>query len=222
MIQAVSILKRPITPPTALGMVDYQIPEHEQLMKRLRPTQSVEEVFFLFIFEVLFASNSLFHYIILYLSVLLSGDIPYGTAPCSMVFRWLAKNSGFHNAPRVCCHEYGLPSISSNCAPWYESYALFFSHYYIEEKISKCWYFSYSAVGCSNGDITLWELGLRERLVTKAFKVWDMSKCSLPFQASVGKESVISVSRVAWSPDGSFLGMPFCQYMVDFFFTEYL
>ena len=52
-----SILKRPITPPATLGMVDYQNAEHEQLMKRLRPAQSVEEVmqriffsFFVFIF----------------------------------------------------------------------------------------------------------------------------------------------------------------------------
>lgn len=40
----VSILKRPRTPPAAPGMVDYQSSDHEQLMKRLRPAQSVEEV----------------------------------------------------------------------------------------------------------------------------------------------------------------------------------
>jgi hypothetical protein len=40
----VSVLKRQRTPPTALGIVDYQNPDHE-LMKRLRPAQSVEEVF---------------------------------------------------------------------------------------------------------------------------------------------------------------------------------
>lgn len=39
----VPILKRAVTPPTTHGMVDYTA-EHEQLMKRLRPTQSVEEV----------------------------------------------------------------------------------------------------------------------------------------------------------------------------------
>ena len=38
------MLKRPRTPPATLGMVDYQNPDHEQLMKRLRPAQSVEEV----------------------------------------------------------------------------------------------------------------------------------------------------------------------------------
>ena len=36
-------MKRPRTPPTASGMVEYPGPDHE-LMKRLRPPQSVEEV----------------------------------------------------------------------------------------------------------------------------------------------------------------------------------
>jgi len=40
------------------------------------------------------------------------------------------------------------------------------------------------AVGSSNGEITLWELSLRERLVSKPFKIWDVSACSLPFQVS--------------------------------------
>ena len=38
------------------------------------------------------------------------------------------------------------------------------------------------AVGSSNGEITLWDLGLRERLVSKPFKIWDMAACSLAFQ----------------------------------------
>ncbi|MCI31204.1 topless-related protein 3-like, partial [Trifolium medium] len=39
----VSILKRPRTPSTTPGMVEYQSADHEQLMKRLRPAPSVEE-----------------------------------------------------------------------------------------------------------------------------------------------------------------------------------
>ena len=46
MILTVSIPKRPITPPATLGGLEYQNPDHEQLMKRLRPAQSVEEVMF--------------------------------------------------------------------------------------------------------------------------------------------------------------------------------
>lgn len=42
--KTVSILKRPRTPPATPGIVDYQSTDHEQLMKRLRPAQSVEEV----------------------------------------------------------------------------------------------------------------------------------------------------------------------------------
>ena len=38
------ILKRPRTPPANPGMVDYQNADHDQLMKRLRPGHSVEEV----------------------------------------------------------------------------------------------------------------------------------------------------------------------------------
>lgn len=43
-IATVSVLKRPRTPPSAPGFVDYQNPDHELLMKRLRPAPSVEEV----------------------------------------------------------------------------------------------------------------------------------------------------------------------------------
>lgn len=38
------------------------------------------------------------------------------------------------------------------------------------------------AVGCSSGEISLWELGSREKMVSKPFKVWDVASCSLPFQ----------------------------------------
>lgn len=43
-LETVSILKRPRTPTATPGMVDYQNPDHEQLMKRLRPAHPVEEV----------------------------------------------------------------------------------------------------------------------------------------------------------------------------------
>ncbi|XP_058077196.1 protein TPR1 isoform X2 [Magnolia sinica] len=62
-------------------------------------------------------------------------------------------------------------------------------------------------VGSSNGEISLWQIGLRERLASKPFKIWDTSSCSLPFQAAIGKDPSISISRVTWSPDGSLMGM---------------
>lgn len=87
-------------------------------------------------------------------------------------------------------------------------------------------------VGSVNGEITLWEVGSREKLTSKSFKIWDMSTCSLSFQvrlyrpyliyvtmhpdvisktfliiqASFGKDAPMSVNRVRWSPDGNIIG----------------
>ncbi|KAE8677766.1 Protein TOPLESS [Hibiscus syriacus] len=72
-------------------------------------------------------------------------------------------------------------------------------------------------VGSSNGEITLWELGMRERLVSKPFKIWEMSTCSVQFQALMVNDTPISVSRVTWSPDGSFVGVAFSKHLVHFY-----
>ncbi|KAI5424109.1 hypothetical protein KIW84_030359 [Lathyrus oleraceus] len=45
---------------------------------------------------------------------------------------------------------------------------------------------------------TLWELILRKKFVSKSFKIWDVSACSLPFQAAAAKEAPISV----WDANG--------------------
>lgn len=39
-----------------------------------------------------------------------------------------------------------------------------------------------NSVGTNVGDIGLWEIGSRERLVQKNFKVWDLSACTMPLQ----------------------------------------
>lgn len=46
-------------------------------------------------------------------------------------------------------------------------------------------YASFSIVGCSNGEISLWEVGMRERLVSQPFKIWDMAACSVSFQVDI-------------------------------------
>ncbi|CAN4108852.1 unnamed protein product [Withania somnifera] len=65
---------------------------------------------------------------------------------------------------------------------------------------------TYLLVGSSNGEITLWEVATREKLIAKAFKIWDIQACTLTFQALASKDAPFSVSRVAWSPDGTFVG----------------
>nr|CAD1833272.1 unnamed protein product [Ananas comosus var. bracteatus] len=69
-------------------------------------------------------------------------------------------------------------------------------------------------VGSANGEITLWEIGLRERLVSKPFKIWNMSSCSTQFQSTIVKDSSMSISRVAWSSDGSLIGVAFTKHLI--------
>ncbi|KAK1369895.1 hypothetical protein POM88_035987 [Heracleum sosnowskyi] len=51
-------------------------------------------------------------------------------------------------------------------------------------------------IGTNVGDIGLWEVGSRERLVLKNFKVWDLSACSVPLQAALVKDPGVSVNRI--------------------------
>ncbi|CAM0880713.1 unnamed protein product [Alopecurus aequalis] len=69
-------------------------------------------------------------------------------------------------------------------------------------------------VGSANGEITLWEIGLRERLVSKPFKIWDMQACSAQFQSAVAKDPSMSINRVTWSPDGDLIGVAFTKHLI--------
>ncbi|XP_042420802.1 protein TOPLESS-RELATED PROTEIN 2-like isoform X1 [Zingiber officinale] len=70
-------------------------------------------------------------------------------------------------------------------------------------------------VGTNVGDIAIWEVGSKERLAHKTFKVWDISSCSLPLQAAFMKDVTVSVNRCLWSPDGSILGVAFSKHIVQ-------
>ena len=56
------------------------------------------------------------------------------------------------------------------------------------------------------GDIMVWDLGSRERLAIKNFKVWELASCSMALQASLANDYPASVNRVMWSPDGTLFG----------------
>lgn len=156
----VSILKRPRTPPATPGMVDYQSTDHEQLMKRLRPAQSVEEV----------------------------------TYPIQRQHSW-ALDDLPRTVAMTTSHQ-GSTVTSMDFHPSHHTLLL---------------------VGSNNAEITLWELVLHERLVSKPFKIWDMAACSSAFQASVAKDTPISVSRVTWSPDGNFVGVAFTKHLIHLY-----
>ncbi|KAJ7951940.1 Protein TOPLESS [Quillaja saponaria] len=72
-------------------------------------------------------------------------------------------------------------------------------------------------VGTNMGDIGLWEVGSRERLVLRNFKVWDLSACSMTLQAALVKDPGVSVNRVIWSPDGSLFGVAYSRHIVQIY-----
>ncbi|MCD7461676.1 Protein TOPLESS-RELATED PROTEIN 2 [Datura stramonium] len=72
-------------------------------------------------------------------------------------------------------------------------------------------------VGTNVGDISIWEVGSRERLAHKTFKVWDISTCSNSFQSAMVKDATISVNRCVWGPDGSILGVAFSKNIVQIY-----
>nr|KYP56781.1 Vegetative incompatibility protein HET-E-1 [Cajanus cajan] len=72
-------------------------------------------------------------------------------------------------------------------------------------------------VGTNVGDIALWEVGSRERLLMRNFKVWDLSACSMPFQAALVKDPGVSVNRVIWSPDGALFGIAYSRHIVQIY-----
>ncbi|XP_042752545.1 topless-related protein 3 isoform X1 [Lactuca sativa] len=156
----VSFLKRAATPLTTLGIAEYQSPDHEQLMKRLRPSQPVEEVTYQSTRQQVSWSME---------------DLPR-TVAFSMHQGSTVTTMDFH--------------------PSHQTLLL---------------------VGSVNGDITIWEVGSREKLTSKSFKIWDMSTCSLSFQASFAKDAPMSVNRVKWSPDGNIIGVAFSKHLIHLY-----
>ncbi|KAL9350906.1 hypothetical protein Peur_058161 [Populus x canadensis] len=72
-------------------------------------------------------------------------------------------------------------------------------------------------VGTNVGEIGLWEVGSRERLVLRNFKVWDLNACSMPLQAALVKDPGVSVNRVIWSPDGNLFGVAYSRHIVQIY-----
>ncbi|KAI5446464.1 topless-related protein 2 [Lathyrus oleraceus] len=73
------------------------------------------------------------------------------------------------------------------------------------------------AVGSANGEISLWETKRREMMISRPFKIWKISNCSIQFQAASLKEVMISVNRVSWSPDASFIAVAFAEHLVHLY-----
>ena len=72
-------------------------------------------------------------------------------------------------------------------------------------------------VGTNLGDIAIWEVGSREKLVSRSFKVWDLATCTVNLQASLASEYTAAVNRVVWSPDGGLLGVAYSKHIVHIY-----
>ncbi|XP_010545756.1 PREDICTED: topless-related protein 4 [Tarenaya hassleriana] len=72
-------------------------------------------------------------------------------------------------------------------------------------------------VGTNLGDIAIWEVGSRERLISRSFKVWDLNACTMILQASLANEYTAAVNRVVWSPDGALLGVAYSKHIVHIY-----
>ncbi|KAK1570484.1 hypothetical protein Q3G72_002623 [Acer saccharum] len=72
-------------------------------------------------------------------------------------------------------------------------------------------------VGTNVGEISLWEVGSRERMAHKPFKVWDISIASMQLQTALLNDAAISVNRCVWGPDGVMLGVAFSKHIVQIY-----
>ncbi|XP_057967395.1 topless-related protein 4-like isoform X2 [Malania oleifera] len=71
-------------------------------------------------------------------------------------------------------------------------------------------------VGTNMGDFMLWDVGSRERLVMRNFKVWELGSCSMALQASLNNDYA-SINRVMWSPDGTLFGIAYSKHIVHLY-----
>ncbi|PRQ26695.1 putative transcription factor WD40-like family [Rosa chinensis] len=72
-------------------------------------------------------------------------------------------------------------------------------------------------VGTSMGDISVWEVSSREKLVSRSFQPWDMGASSMILKATLVKDPSVSVKRVLWSPDGSLFGVAYSKHMMQLY-----
>ncbi|XWS26193.1 hypothetical protein CRYUN_Cryun26dG0010000 [Craigia yunnanensis] len=69
--------------------------------------------------------------------------------------------------------------------------------------------------GTNIGEISLWEVSAREKLVSRNFQVWDIGSSSMTLKAALIKDPSVSVRRILWSPDGSLFGVAYSKHIVQ-------
>jgi hypothetical protein len=195
---AVSMMKRP-------AITDYQSAESEQLMKRLRPgghgidevmlhMQSrfmttlrfvwAEEIFFTFLQATYPAPIPQSSWSLDDLPKTVACTLSQGSNVTSMDFH-PSRNTlllGTIKIANLLIKKKILLQLAST-----KGVHVIWVNLWISTPYRFSCHVCCSIVGSANGEITLWEIGLRERLVSKPFKIWDMQACSAQFQVTEHK-----------------------------------
>ncbi|CAI9279668.1 unnamed protein product [Lactuca saligna] len=61
------------------------------------------------------------------------------------------------------------------------------------------------SAGTNYGDISVWDVGIRERMVYKPFKVWDLSSCSMSFRTILEDNASGCVNQCTWDQMDQYL-----------------
>ncbi|KAE9601801.1 putative transcription factor WD40-like family [Lupinus albus] len=72
-------------------------------------------------------------------------------------------------------------------------------------------------VGTNMGEIMVWDIGSRDRIAHKKFKVWELGACSMALQGSFSNDCSASVNRVVWSPDGTLCSVAYSKHIVHIY-----
>ncbi|TQD73855.1 hypothetical protein C1H46_040605 [Malus baccata] len=72
-------------------------------------------------------------------------------------------------------------------------------------------------VGTNAGDISLWEVSSREKLLSRSFQVWDIGASSMVLKATLIKDPCVSVKRIIWSPDGTVFGVAYSKHIIQLY-----
>ncbi|XP_068312754.1 topless-related protein 1-like isoform X2 [Pyrus communis] len=72
-------------------------------------------------------------------------------------------------------------------------------------------------VGTNVGDISLWDVSSREKLLSRSFQVWDIGASSMMLKATLIKDPCVSVKRIIWSPEGAVFGVAYSKHIIQLY-----
>lgn len=72
-------------------------------------------------------------------------------------------------------------------------------------------------VGMDSGEINLWEVSSKEKILSRSFQLRDIGSCSMTLKAALTKDPSVTVRRVSWSADGLVFGVAYSKHLVHLY-----